>query len=128
MAASTLLDLFKEHGLAEAHVQKLRGPPWQISTVEGFAEYFEDRVSLRERCYDLAEEWQQDGRILAKLRMAYRAASEGIEREADLRKSGLDEGDLNQALSVEQNRSLTKQWKSLYRFTTIIRGWAPTLF
>ena len=68
------------HDLSESVIAVIAKPPWKITTTAQFFNFFDDAKDVRARLFDAVPEWQEDGSILANLKMAWRE-SEGIVNE-----------------------------------------------
>ena len=117
MSVVTLKQLMLDNEVDARVIEALAKPPYKIKSVAQFANFFEDRKSLRDGFIAGAEAWLKDeGDQVANLIQAWRVAEETTSRGLKRLRDGLPEAAIDEPLRDDDRRALIATFRSNWRF------------
>ena len=111
-----LADLLKNQKLPDVVLEELAKPPYSVTTVVHFANYFESRGEIKTNFLDNVPDLKDRGDVMAGLKQAWREAEAIVDRAMKRCAQGLPEEPLDDPLRTEVQTSLSQQFVKSYGF------------
>ena len=108
-----LRTVLNAHEVPEEVMQALGHPPFKVTTLRQFANFFGNRNEVKVLFLDQTK-WKDDGMVKANLTMAYREADMIIERSLRRAGEGLPDENMEDPLRAEVGNSLMSTWRKTY--------------
>ena len=111
--SSELKQLYRDKGLSQQVAEKLVGQPYEITTVQQFADFFDSREQIT-TAYESVADWRNLGHIKSGLVGIWRIASGRVEMEAKRASERVPLTNMDEPIPEDDNESLTTRFRDLH--------------
>ena len=118
MATTPSLDAFlKAHGIPDIAVKALMDPPYGLTSVPQFANFFDTKAEVKSLFADKVDAIKENMALIADLKQCWREAEALVERQLKRTSAGLMEEAMDEPLRTEVQTGLTDLFQKKYGHT-----------